>query len=98
MVIVQGLSKDEIPKFMLPVDKTGLVSLTGPHDLPPVEAHKPVSTETNVVEPPLPSVVSKVGQPFDSGNGFISSASTPNGQPKSLAEKYINILIILGIT
>ncbi|KAH7839929.1 hypothetical protein Vadar_010435 [Vaccinium darrowii] len=82
-------------KFMHPVDNTGLVSLTAPHDLPPAEAPKLVSTETNVVEPPLPSVMSKASQPFDSSNGFISSTLPPNGQPKSPADNYINILVIL---
>ncbi|KAH7839993.1 hypothetical protein Vadar_011108 [Vaccinium darrowii] len=94
-----GLRKEEVSKFMVLVDNKSLVSLTTPQDLPPAQAPKPVSTETNVVEPPVPSVGSKAIPPFDGRNRFISSAPPPkpNEQSKSPADKYINILIILFI-
>ncbi|KAH7840023.1 hypothetical protein Vadar_011522 [Vaccinium darrowii] len=94
-----GLRKEEVSKFMVLVDNKSLVSLTAPQDLPPAQAPKPVSTETNVVEPPVPSVGSKAIPPFDGRNRFISSAPPPkpNEQSKSPADKYINILIILFI-
>ncbi|KAH7839127.1 hypothetical protein Vadar_000086 [Vaccinium darrowii] len=76
-----GLSKDEIPKFMLPVDNKGLASPTAPQDLPPAQALKPVSTETNMVELPQPSVVSKAGQ-FEPKLMSLAPPPEPNLQPK----------------
>ncbi|KAG5546647.1 hypothetical protein RHGRI_018726 [Rhododendron griersonianum] len=82
-----GLSEGEIPQFMLPVDSMGLWSAMEPQDQPPAQAPKPVLTNADVVEPPLPPVVSK-------------AAPTPkqNGQPKVVAFNFPSYLAVLIAT
>ncbi|KAH7840871.1 hypothetical protein Vadar_022713 [Vaccinium darrowii] len=86
---------------MSPVDNKSLVSLTASQDLPQALTPKPISTETKVVEPPLPSVVSKATPLFDGRNRFISSAPPlkPNGKPKDPAHslKILAIMIIIMV-
>ncbi|KAH7861502.1 hypothetical protein Vadar_026995 [Vaccinium darrowii] len=84
-----GLSEDEIPKFMMPVDPKGLMSIIDPQDRPPAQAPKPVLTEADVDEPPLPS-------PFDP----VPSAPTPktNGQPEAVAFIFLSYLAVLLAT
>ncbi|KAI8552949.1 hypothetical protein RHMOL_Rhmol06G0307600 [Rhododendron molle] len=95
-----GLSEDEIPQFMLPVYSKGLWSTMDPQDRPPAEAPKPVLTDADVVEPPLPQVVSKAAPPSDTGSGFIPSAPAPklNGQPKVVAFNFPSYLAVLIAT
>ncbi|XP_058218835.1 glycerophosphodiester phosphodiesterase GDPDL3 [Rhododendron vialii] len=95
-----GLSEEEIPQFMLPVYSKGLWSTMDPQDRPPAEAPKPVLTNADVVDPPLPPVVSKAAPPSDTGSGFIPSAPTPkqNGQPKVVAFNFPSYLAALIAT
>ncbi|KAE9458305.1 hypothetical protein C3L33_09785, partial [Rhododendron williamsianum] len=89
-----GLSEGKIPQFMLPVDSKGLWSILDPQDQPPAQAPKPVLTNADVVEPPLPPVVSKAAPPSDTGN------PTPkqNGQPKVVAFNFPSYLAVLIAT
>lgn len=85
---------------MLPVYSKGLWSTMDPQDQPPAQAPKPVLTDADVVEPPLPPVVSKAAPPSDTRSGFIPSAPTPklNGQPKVVAFNFPSYLAVLIAT
>ncbi|GMP52278.1 hypothetical protein CsSME_00018166 [Camellia sinensis var. sinensis] len=73
------------PYYMSPVQAGGLLQLIAAPDLPPAKAPNPILTDSDVVEPPLPTVVAK-SPTSDIGNVTISPTTTPsNGQPKVVA-------------
>nr|DAD23576.1 TPA_asm: hypothetical protein HUJ06_025039 [Nelumbo nucifera] len=71
------------PGYMKPTPPGGLLPIVNAALLPPAEAPNPVLTESDVAEPPLPSVTKNTST---SGNGTVASPPTspkPSGQPQS---------------
>ncbi|XP_059662426.1 glycerophosphodiester phosphodiesterase GDPDL3-like [Cornus florida] len=89
---------DKTPPYMTPVLPGSLMPLITAQYLPPAEAPNPLLTESDVVEPPLPSGEVK-GPTSDTGGGSNAAAPTPpNGQPKVDAFILLSNLAILLVT
>lgn len=69
-----------VPLYMQPVQPGGLLGLIQPTSLPPAEAPYPVLNDSDVNEPPLPSVEAIAPTPSNTAMGAPSPAS--NRQPK----------------
>ncbi|XP_057473817.1 glycerophosphodiester phosphodiesterase GDPDL3-like isoform X1 [Actinidia eriantha] len=86
---------DKTPPYMSPVQPGSLMQLITPQYLPPAEAPKPVLTESDVVEPPLPTVA-ELGPPSGNGNGTTAPPLTPpSGQPEVVACIFLSSLAVL---
>lgn len=78
---------------MSPSKPGSLLELMTPQSLPPVEAPRPVLTENDVTEPPLPPVA-KVNPASDNGTAK-APASAPNGQSSVVASILMSSVAIL---
>ncbi|KAK3014529.1 hypothetical protein RJ639_010079 [Escallonia herrerae] len=87
---------DQTPTYMAPVQPGGLLQIVSPQ--PPAEAPNPVLKDTDVVEPPLPSVAVRT-PPSDTGNGSTAVPPTPpSGQPKVAVHIVLSHLVIFLAT
>ncbi|KAA8523597.1 hypothetical protein F0562_010020 [Nyssa sinensis] len=66
---------NKTPAYMSPVQAGSLLQLIPPQILPPAEAPNPILTESDVVEPPLPSAV-ETGPTPDTGGGSTAVPPT----------------------
>ncbi|KAK2969830.1 hypothetical protein RJ640_000647 [Escallonia rubra] len=84
---------DKTPPYMNPVEPGSLLQYIYPQ--PPAEAPNPVLTDSDVIEPPLPSVV-KPSTNGTGNNGPAAAAPTsPNGQHKVVLHIFLSTLAIL---
>ncbi|ESQ54604.1 hypothetical protein EUTSA_v10024494mg [Eutrema salsugineum] len=74
------LGSKEIPFYMAPVPPGGLLEVVSPGSLPPAEAPKPVFTDADVTEPPLPPVTAKA--PASTPGTPSTNAQAPSGQTR----------------
>ncbi|KDP39221.1 hypothetical protein JCGZ_00978 [Jatropha curcas] len=91
-----------MPSYMRPVEAGGLMQLIA--NLPPAEAPNPVLTESDVMEPPLPSVTARgpssspgsgTSGSGTSGSGTAAAPASPNAQPKIAVCLFLSNLAIL---
>ncbi|KAM3302564.1 glycerophosphodiester phosphodiesterase GDPDL4 [Capsicum chacoense] len=87
------LQYKELPLYMSPAKPGNLLELMTPQSLPPAEAPRPVLTENDVTEPPLPPVA-KVNPASDNGTAK-APASAPNGQSSVVASILMSSVAIL---
>ncbi|KAK2987069.1 hypothetical protein RJ640_004795 [Escallonia rubra] len=87
---------DQTPTYMSPVEPGGLLRLV--YAQPPAEAPNPVLKDTDVVEPPLPSVAVRT-PPSDTGNRSTAAPPTPSsGQSKVAVHIVLSHLAIFLAT
>ncbi|CAN6557751.1 unnamed protein product [Malus baccata var. baccata] len=70
------LRQKEIPSYMSPIPPASLVQVITPSYLPPAEAPNPVLTESDVIEPPLPSVTAVA--PAPTGGSTVGVSPRPS--------------------
>jgi hypothetical protein len=80
-----GLSSNQTPLYMTPVQPGGLMQLITPDYLPPAEAPFPLLSEADVVEPPLPNALLKAPTSSPGVNPTTVAPTSPNGQPKIIS-------------
>ncbi|KAL5737515.1 hypothetical protein ACOSP7_030276 [Xanthoceras sorbifolium] len=85
--------KSETPPYMSPVQPGSLMQLITTEYLPPAEAPKPILTESDVVEPPLPSVIKNI--PSSPGGGSSAGPTPANGQPRLAGCIFMSSLAML---
>ncbi|KAM5584331.1 hypothetical protein ABKV19_003948 [Rosa sericea] len=90
------LSYKETPSYMSPVQPGSLIQVVSPAYLPPAEAPNPALTESDVVEPPLPSAETALA-PGPAGGSTVTPPR-PNGQPKTAACFFLSTLAMLVAT
>ncbi|PRQ33309.1 putative glycerophosphodiester phosphodiesterase [Rosa chinensis] len=90
------LSYKETPTYMSPVLPGSLIQVISPAYLPPAEAPNPALTESDVVEPPLPSAETALA-PGPAGGSTVPPPR-PNGQPKTAACFFLSTLAMLVAT
>ncbi|XP_042481491.1 glycerophosphodiester phosphodiesterase GDPDL3-like isoform X2 [Macadamia integrifolia] len=84
------------PNYMLPVSPgppDNLLSAMAPGSLPPAEAPNPILTNSDVIEPPMPSVVKKLPTSGTHVPAAAPTASTPNGQPRRATGFFLSSLL-----
>ncbi|TQE07672.1 hypothetical protein C1H46_006743 [Malus baccata] len=84
------LRQKEIPSYMSPIPPASLVQVITPSYLPPAEAPNPVLTESDVIEPPFPSVTAVA--PAPTGGSTVGVSPRPSGQPKIAACFFLSYL------
>ncbi|MEI4855901.1 hypothetical protein, partial [Klebsiella pneumoniae] len=84
---------ENTPVYMSPVKPGSLLSLIQPQ--PPAEAPSPVLAESDVAEPPFPSVVAK---PNTDNDTTAPPPNPPNGQAKVVVGIFLSNLAILLAT
>ncbi|KAL5987994.1 hypothetical protein ACLOJK_035757 [Asimina triloba] len=90
------LKSDQMPIYMAPVQPGGLLSLMITAYLPPTQAPLPILTDSDVEEPPLPSV--SVQTPSPPGGNISrgpSASPSPSGQPRTSACAILSTLGML---
>lgn len=98
-LIVAGnrcLSYKETPSYMSPLEPGSLIQAISPLYLPPAEAPNPVLTDSDVTEPPLPSVETAL-VPGPAGGSTVASPP-PNRQAKIAASFIFSTLALLVAT
>ncbi|KAM5586930.1 glycerophosphodiester phosphodiesterase GDPDL3-like [Rosa sericea] len=85
----------ERPSYMKPVPPGALLTVVSPLQLPPAEAPNPVLTESDVIEPPLPSALAPG---ITNGSTVVPPQPPPNGQPKIAACFFLSNLALLVAT
>ncbi|KAK9269238.1 hypothetical protein L1049_001008 [Liquidambar formosana] len=84
------------PPYMQPVLPGSLLQVIVNESLPPAEAPYPVLTESDVSEPPLPSVTKKAPTSESSGGVAAPTPTSRNGQPKIAACVFLSNLAIVA--
>ncbi|MCD7466737.1 hypothetical protein HAX54_003742 [Datura stramonium] len=82
----------DLPPYMSPAQPGSLLGLLAP--FPPAEAPKPVLTESDVTEPPLPPVA-KINPASENGSTAAGPSRPPNGQSSVVASILISSAAIL---
>ncbi|XP_068310493.1 glycerophosphodiester phosphodiesterase GDPDL3-like [Pyrus communis] len=84
------LGKKEIPNYMSSVQPASLIQVVTSAYLPPAEAPNPTLRESDVIEPPLPSVNAQA--PAPTGGSSVGASPKPSGQPRIAACFYLSYL------
>ncbi|KAK2991684.1 hypothetical protein RJ640_000393 [Escallonia rubra] len=84
---------DKTPPYMNPVEPGSLLQYIYPQ--PPAEAPNPVLTDSDVIEPPLPSVVKPSTNGTDNNGPAAAAPTPPNGQHKVVLHIFLSTLAIL---
>ncbi|CAN6560557.1 unnamed protein product [Malus baccata var. baccata] len=84
------LGRKEVPNYMSPIQPASLIQVVTPSYLPPAEAPNPTLRESDVIEPPLPSVTAQA--PAPTGGSSVAASPQPSGQPKIAACFFLSYL------
>ncbi|KAB2615556.1 glycerophosphoryl diester phosphodiesterase 2 [Pyrus ussuriensis x Pyrus communis] len=84
------LGKKEIPNYMSPIQPASLIQVVTSAYLPPAEAPNPTLRESDVIEPPLPSVNAQA--PAPTGGSSVGASPKPSGQPRIAACFFLSYL------
>ena len=75
---------------MSPIRPASLIQVVTSAYLPPAEAPNPTLRESDVIEPPLPSVNAQA--PAPTGGSSVGASPKPSGQPRIAACFFLSYL------